>query len=91
MCNELIFLTMQTNHTATIFSLPFQSLPFCRFFYENFPHPSTLEVFETIQACVIKDLIACVRSRIKNEVHADMHIHDCRPCVNVVFPLGLLV
>ena len=32
-----------------------------------------------------------MQTRIKNEVHADMHIGDCRPNVNVIFPLGLLV
>ena len=44
------FLNLRTDHTATIFSLPFKSLLFCRLLYENFHHTFTLEDFESIQA-----------------------------------------
>ena len=60
------FLKFRTDHTATIFCLPFQSLLFCRLLIlQKLPSPNHIGRFWNYPSFVIKHLITCVRTMDK--------------------------
>ena len=56
---------------------------------KNFPYPARNKIGVTIQALVVEQILACVRTRCVQQVHSQMDVSNAWPQVHFIQPLRL--